>query len=616
MLWQDAMRACSIILLGALIGGPAAAAEQSVAVPFAVGDTVPAGAALEDVCCGRAASAFSGARVPSYQFGYGTTTVWFKARLPDEWRSRQILEITPRTVDQIDLYMRTADGDVVEYSGGDLQTLSRPIPGPAVAFPVESGAARDIFVKVTQSTPVGISMRLWSPGAFAENQYQDAQFENLFYGFITAIVLYNLFIFLFVRDITYLFNVVFVASSLVLYLYLRGVGVTHVWSSWPHLSNIILNITVATMGTSGLGLVYSFFRAGKTAPWFARANIPLFAICALSIPANLVAPYWTIQIAVIGCAAAIVLLQLVLVIARLHQGDRSARALMFPFAAICVGMTAAAAHAFGVLQFGYLGGRILELTLIAEALLFSLALSYRIRVTEAGMLKASEALVSLQRDVTRRLLSAQDAERKRIATDLHDTVGQSMLAVANRLTSLSKSAALPAGAAEEVRQTADYAKETVADVRRISHDLHPPMIDRLGWSTALATVLDRFADAVDIDVASKVDVADGALDLDAKTHLLRIVQEAMNNIARHASASACEVDARIEDGHLKLRVADDGIGMSDPERARRQSDAIGFTSIDERVRLLGGTWRVSSRPGEGTTILIDVPIAGSVQGIG
>jgi len=206
-------------------------------------------------------------------------------------------------------------------------------------------------------------------------------------------------------------------------------------------------------------------------------------------------------------------------------------------------------------------------------------------------------------ELSQRVLVAQEEERRRIARELHDQVGQALTAALINLQ------LLPGGAdsapAQELRVTLG---DVLQQVREMSLNLRPSMLDSLGLEPTLRWYLERqrVLGGFGVELACR-----GArLPPELETLVFRLVQEAMTNILRHARAQRVRVTVESDARHAVLTVSDDGVGF-DPEEARLRASrggSFGLVSMAERTQLAGGTLRFDSRPGQGTTLTADLPL--------
>ena len=202
-----------------------------------------------------------------------------------------------------------------------------------------------------------------------------------------------------------------------------------------------------------------------------------------------------------------------------------------------------------------------------------------------------------RRESSEAVLRAQEAERARLARDLHDEANQSLTGVLLRLRAIEHDA--PEELRAELRETAEAASMAMDELLRLARELRPSTLDDHGLESALRTQVDGFArqTAVDAELQMAPDV--GEFGADEQIVVYRVVQEALNNVAEHAEAKAVTVELRRADGRKMLRVTDDGRGFNDAAAA---SPGLGITGMRERARLAGGRLRVRSRPGHGTVV--------------
>ncbi len=210
-------------------------------------------------------------------------------------------------------------------------------------------------------------------------------------------------------------------------------------------------------------------------------------------------------------------------------------------------------------------------------------------------------------EYTLRLLAAQEAERKRIATELHDSLGQNLLLIKNR----AQMALKPAGQSAEVRAQLEVinqlATACIAEARQISHDLHPHQLEHLGLKRSLELLLANTAEASEIKFTWKIDETEKIFHGTAEMNFYRILQESLNNILKHSQAKNVEVSLERDIHEVQLRITDDGCGF-DVATMTQNKKGMGLQNIIERVRMLGGKAGMDTAPGRGTRVMVTVPI--------
>lgn len=209
--------------------------------------------------------------------------------------------------------------------------------------------------------------------------------------------------------------------------------------------------------------------------------------------------------------------------------------------------------------------------------------------------------------LTQQLISAQEEERKRISRELHDEAGQAMTALKINLKLLQTS--VPEGEERfrrELQDLLELTDATMEQLRTLAHDLRPPALDTLGLDATLRSYCAEFAKRTQLSVDYQ---GEELPDLPAEhsVTLYRLVQEALTNVAKHAQARQVSVQLSHDQQHVRLRIADDGVGFQRPLGAARTSTGIGLLGMRERLEMLGGALEIASAPGQGTQLCATVP---------
>jgi signal transduction histidine kinase len=220
---------------------------------------------------------------------------------------------------------------------------------------------------------------------------------------------------------------------------------------------------------------------------------------------------------------------------------------------------------------------------------------------------------ALQQAFSSRLIASQEEERKRIAAELHDSLGQRLVIVKNLALFFLRAQGeepVKSGKLRSIEEISAEATLAIDETREISYNLRPFQLDRLGLTKAIEGIVRTASTASSIRFSQELDNIDEVFPEDLRINFYRIVQESVNNVMKHAEAT--EVSIRVERtaDHVLLTIRDDGKGFA-PGAAKPDSDRGGFgvTGMAERARSLGGRVTVQSAPGHGTTVSMRVPIA-------
>ena len=205
------------------------------------------------------------------------------------------------------------------------------------------------------------------------------------------------------------------------------------------------------------------------------------------------------------------------------------------------------------------------------------------------------------------VLGKLEEERRRIAGDLHDSLGQMLMVIKHRVISAAESSAEKPTIRSSMDEISNVTSLALEEVRRISHGLGPHQLDHLGLSRAIRASIDRASQNSSIVFASRVENIDGLFERDAEILLYRIVQEAVTNILKHSAATEAAVVVKKQASAVSVSIRDNGKGF-DPARPATQMDDFGYglSGIAERVRILKGTLAIESQPGAGTSLTVEI----------
>lgn len=233
-------------------------------------------------------------------------------------------------------------------------------------------------------------------------------------------------------------------------------------------------------------------------------------------------------------------------------------------------------------------------------------LEARVLARTAELRAAEEHL----RRLSGHLMQSQDDERRRIARELHDGLGQYLVASKMSLDVLSMSLSRDVNAMEHLADAIKQIETAIGETRTISHLLHPPLLDEVGLESALVWYAEGFAKRSGLSVTVDISPSIGRLPTDVETALFRVVQECLTNVHRHSGSPSAAVRLFRKNGELRLEVRDEGSGIplaSSGDDSARPTPGVGLQGIRERVLQLHGKVEVVSAKGKGTTVIVTLP---------
>lgn len=244
-------------------------------------------------------------------------------------------------------------------------------------------------------------------------------------------------------------------------------------------------------------------------------------------------------------------------------------------------------------------------------------LEQRVRERTAQLQERSEVLAKqteMVRDLSARLLRLRDEERRRLARELHDSVGQLLAALSMNLAKVqNEKTKLSRPAAKSVDENAGLLRQTLSEIRTMSHLLHPPLLDEMGLETAIRWFIKGPSERSNIDVALTVAPGFDRLAEDLELAIFRILQECLTNIHRHSESKTARIRLDNQDGWVHCEISDDGIGIPPEKQLALNSPGnvgVGLRGMRERISQLNGVLQIQS-DGRGTTVTVALPATAS-----
>jgi PAS domain S-box-containing protein len=216
------------------------------------------------------------------------------------------------------------------------------------------------------------------------------------------------------------------------------------------------------------------------------------------------------------------------------------------------------------------------------------------------------------RDLAARIQSLREEERASIAREIHDTLGQALTSIKIDLSWIAKKLSeatdekIQAAMVERVRATLGLVDETLINVKNLSTELRPRVLDTFGLSAAVEWQCSEFEKRTGIRSICQLPESDLPLNPERSTALFRILQETLTNVARHSHATEVVISLTMDDGHIDLNIKDNGEGVKEEQITSRGS--LGMLGMRERANLLGGEIVVKGEPGNGTLVIARMPL--------
>lgn len=235
-----------------------------------------------------------------------------------------------------------------------------------------------------------------------------------------------------------------------------------------------------------------------------------------------------------------------------------------------------------------------------------LAWGYHVRISR--LIRQRNA----QQAFSKQLIEAGESERKRIANELHDSLGQNLLITKNEITECLNAESLPDICARNLKEISSLVSESIHEVREIAYNLHPHQLDRLGLTKAIESIVNKVFHSSTTIFSLEIENVDDLVPKDKEIHIYRIIQEGLSNVIRHANAKNVLVTISRAGDTIKILIKDDGNGF-DQKKYGPESvtfSGLGLAGIAERVKILNGDWNIESARNKGTSLKIIISIKG------
>lgn len=558
---------------------------------------------IEDVRT-MAPDRFRGLAGNRFAAGYTGSAFWLRIELVPQVREGDaVLELGAPILDRAELFHRGRDGALVRQLAGDgVPFAARALPTRRVAFALPPGGTgtEPLFVRVHGVSPINLNLRLWSAEAFGESQAFRQLFNGAFFGVLVFALAYNLFIFVAIRDRSYGYYVAYLAIVIALHMRLQGYTEEMLWPDSGALANFVTPFLIAGVAMSAAQFQRVFLETARAHPRIDRLFRAVQAASILGVATLAVAGERIVLQVLLAVALATTLVSAAAILAAFRAGFRPARYLLVSVVCLLPSYALASLAGLGAIEPSFVAENANRMAVALEAVLFSFALAGRIRMLDVERRAVAEQLGATQRRMTETLIERQDEDRRRIAGELHDALGQNLVVLRNRLLPLAEGRP-PAGGWPAIDETS---REAIEQVRAIAGALHPPELQRLGLGAALGAMLENATAGTEVMGRCVASAGEAHIAPERRIHLYRIAQEAVTNALKHANARQIEIALRGGGGGIELSVADDGAGVSGSGASPRQG--FGLSGMRERARLAGGTLAVAPRVGGGTVVTVRI----------
>lgn len=538
--------------------------------------------------------------------------------------SGSILEIPGQLFNYVDVWFRFPDGVVIHDQAGDRYPyVEKTVKHAAVAFsiPGETSGTVDVLIRMKNITthPMHFVAWIWPEDDWRDYVLAQRTWYAFFMGAIAALCIYNLFLAISFRDISYLFYVGYILCLTFSVILCSGLAEEFLWPSGKPAPFILAATGLGTF--LGVGFVNTFLKIHDRyfyAYWWSTALSGLACILGVMSIFSYTLPLVP-EVSIVRIVHGLLFLGgfyfIAISIIEYVKGVTHARFLALGMLVMLPSTAFYFMYTSAYISYNLVAGHFLELGALGEGLILSLALADRINLLSADKLAAENAAREYQMKFSKAVITTQERERQEFSQKMHDSIGHGLLVLKNNLqqaaTNLSDgNSDATIAAADLLASQIDYCGEIMGEVRDLSHDLHPHMLARLGLVAAVESTIERAMASsgakVDIDIDDLPDDIEPEIQITA----YRVIQECLSNILKYAEATEVSFRIRMEPETIEVRIADNGRGF---DLNKNNGKTLGLLEMEGRVRLLGGHLEAASEPGGGTVVQFGVPYKSSLN---
>lgn len=564
-----------------------------------------------DVLSGKSALDFHPLDYPQDIAEFGKDS-WLKASFPrtGTMPDTDILELPGQLFGQVDIWFEFADGEALHDRAGTWYPyVERKVKHAGVAFFLPPAGQEPVNVLVrmrsNKAMPVNFTALLWTQESWSDYVFNQRVWYGVFLGAILILVISNIFLAFSFRDNSYFFYVGYILCLAFITILVSGLAEEYLWPTGKLRSYILL--------PSGLGIFFvvnfanTFLNVKQLNPsWYWASS--MLSITALVFGVMIVTEF---RVPLIPDFFITNFMHILTVLGGAYfiaaslgsymSGMRQARFLALSMLALLVGMVIYFLYTHGVIKYNLYVVHAMEVGTLIEGVLLSLALSDRINLLSSEKERVEREALAAHRTFSKRLIQAQEMDREVFSNTMHDSIGHGMLVLKQNLDKLASSdgPTQNMSRADELRRQAAYCGEILDEVRRISHDLHPHLLKRLGLKSAIESTMEMALSTQGIEWQADIGDVPRGINKDREIVIYRVIQECLNNILKHADATEVIIALRSDNKMVRVNIKDDGKGI-DPGEASEIGQ--GLYGMKDRIELFGGWFSIESRLDVGTHI--------------
>ncbi|MCP9747390.1 7TM diverse intracellular signaling domain-containing protein [Lacihabitans sp. CS3-21] len=551
--------------------------------------------------------------ISNLNIGVTYSNYWLKFSFDNSTQTEITKLLALESIVNEDVYLyKIVNQKVVETTvvGVNFPFSTRPIKYRTPVFEIKLSPNQqvDYYLKtIGNGQPRNLTGELLTAQGFYQWDVSKMFFLGIVYGILILIIVFNLSFFFITKEKIYIIFLLQVAFSTLAIAYFDGFVYQYIFPNSGYWSSQSIAVALCLTFICSNRFTSEFFNLKTLVPWayktFGFATYLIYALLAFSF----VHPWGfnTFIVLMNALTSLVALLLFVSILAAKRQGFASY--IFGLIATVCLIIFGSVFQLFltGLLPDVFVTHYAMHIAVLTQSVLLALAVNDKFRIIREENTYYQEKLVEALNQYSQNLISSIEAERQRLAADIHDGLGQNLLTIRNKILRTLNQKSITDNMQETLNILLDITTETLDDTRSMAYNLRPPILSAMGLTVAIQVLVEKMRDSSKLKIALKMDESvDGVVPKELDINIYRILQESFNNVVKHSKATKIYLKIIRKAQSLEILFQDNGIGFNQNVGVNGQ----GIIGIKERVALLGGTINITSEIGAGTQILIQIPI--------
>jgi len=553
-------------------------------------------------------------------FNFGPTYVdrWLKFSLSNNSKNSQQLFLTFESIvnDSIVLYKvqngklieKIAIGEVLPFSEREIKHRN-----PIIPIKLLSQERAQYFLKSTgNGQPMNLSALLQNTTQYHMWDVEKLFFLGLLYGVLGLIVILNFSFFLITNEKIYVLFASQIIFTMLTLAYFDGFVYQFIFPNNGYWVNQTAAIGMCLTFVFSNLFASLFFNLKALLPWAFKAYKYSTVMILIVLACSFIHPvgFNFFIVFMTGMTSVIAVLLFVSILTLQSKGLSTYIFALLATICLIIFGTVYQLYVLGVLPETFFTHHAMHITVVLQSIFLALAVNDKFRNIKAENDQYQLKLMDALNLYSQNLISNIEAERQRIAADIHDGFGQNLLVMRNKILYSLKKNKLSKDYESVLYSLLEVTTQTLEEARSMSYDLRPPILNTLGLTTAIEVLVNKIKSSSHIDIQLNMpESIDGIIHKDLEINIYRILQESFNNVIKHAHANEVSLMLLINSETLHISLQDNGVGYNQKTVVGGQ----GLLGIQERVSLLKGQIKIQSEMNEGTNIEIFVPIINKLE---